>query len=162
MYMDGPRKKVWAWIGFFIVLVALAAVAIGAAWHPSSTAPEEPVNYPNPAPSAPIYAPAGALVSGFAQGLVLDNAPSFTQSYAVRYSATSTQYTATWNSSSSMNTLFAAYQKYFSANGWSVAGESASASNLRNIDAANGTEYANVTISAQGKGSQVTVSYLQK
>lgn len=160
--MEGPRKKAWAWIGLFIVLAVLAALAINAPWHPLTQPGVSGTSYTNPAPAAPSYAPQGQLVNGFAQGLILDNAPSFTQSYSVQYSATSTQYTTTWNSSSSMTALFAAYQNYFSANGWNIASENASISGLRNIDAMNGTDYVNVTIAAQGKGSQVTVSYFEK
>lgn len=150
--MDARKQKKWAWIGAAIVVLVLIGVAFGAMWRPGQSG----------SPTAPTYGPTGGLVSGFSQNLVLDQSPSITNSYSIPQSGTSTQYTANWNSSSSMSSLYAAYQSYFKQNNWTFLGQDASHASYRNIEATNGTQYVNVTILAQGKGSQVMVSYLEK
>lgn len=149
--MDARAQKKWAWIGAAIVVLVLIGVALGATWRAGQQGG-----------ATPTYAPAGKIVSGFDQQLVLDRAPAVTNSYSVPASGTSTQYTTNWNSSSSMASLYASYENYFKQNKWTILGQNASDPTFSNIDATNGTEYVNVTILAKGKGSQVVVSYVQQ
>jgi hypothetical protein len=121
-------------------------------------------NYPNGGSpitqgSTPTYAPAGQLVAGFPPALILDDAARISNSYSVSYSANTNQYTAVWTSSSSMASLFTAYQNYFKQNGWAIGNTFTGRTTLRSVYATKGNIGAEVVIAAQGTASQVTISY---
>ena len=127
------RKALWVWVG--IAVVAIAAVWGGVSWMLRSSAPK-------PAMIAPVHAPAGQVVAGFPQGLILGASAStspasagsasgssggspgilagITNSYSIHYSSSTNQYTAEWVSPSSTAALYAAYTAYVTKSGWTI------------------------------------------
>ncbi len=156
--------------GFLILgaVVALALIVILYAYFASLPAPSPSGGGQAAGPSgpAPVYAAAGQLVAGFPSTLILDNAAKVSESYSIGYSASLNQYTAQWNSSSSMASLDILYQNYLSKNGWRITKQStnrpAFSPEFRGIYATNGSYDANVTIVAEGTGAEVTITYLAK
>jgi hypothetical protein len=142
-------KRVWVWVGVVVVAAAIAVVFV---WNPGSkpAAPSAP---------APVYAPQGQLVPQFPKDLILDSNAAISGSYSIDYASSSNQYTAEYNSSSSMKSLFGDYQTYLPQNGWTVIGSDATHPMFSEISANQGTNQLQVVISQVGKGSQVTISY---
>ncbi len=151
--MKNP-KVLWAWICGVIIVVALVA---GVAWYFYSATKS------TTGPMA-VHAPAGQLIPGFPQGLILDSAAQPDNSYSIGYSSSTNQYTAEWNSSSSLATLYAEYQSYAKMNGWTITNQ-ADGPTFKGIYATNASSSAavNVVITSRADGSsEVTVSYIMK
>jgi hypothetical protein len=147
------KKRMWVWVGIAVVVVVIAVVI--AVPHQSAT----PVANTTPTSTPPVYAPQGQLASGFPKQLVLDTNSQVNSSYAINYSTSTNLYTTQFNSSSSMATMYANYNTYLTANGWTIARKITSHLTSRGIVASNATSEVLVTIVAEGKGSQVTVTY---
>ena len=109
----------------------------------------------------PTYAPQGQLVSGFPPALILDDAARVTNSYAIS-SSNANQYTAVWNSSSSVASLYAGYKNYFTANGWTVTNDSVAQLGQHSLGAQNGSATVNILITTAGAGTQVIIGYLKR
>lgn len=153
-------KKTWMLILGAIVVLALIFILYGyfislQTGYPNGGAPISQSQNPSP-----TYAPAGQLVAGFPPALILDNAARVSNSYSVSYAANTRQYTAVWNSSSSMSSLFTEYQNYFTQNGWAIGNTFAARPTLRSIYATKGSIGAEVVITAVGSASNVTISYV--
>ena len=141
------KNQAWIWVGAVIVVVIVVFALV---WKPGSATPEGP---------APMRAPAGQIVAGFPQQLVLDSSAQVNNSYSLNYAST-TQYTTQVNSSSSVSASFASYQSYFNANGWTILNLSQSSPTVQGLYATNATAAATVTIVTEGSGSQVTITYV--
>ena len=140
------KNKALIWVGVVAVVVVIVVALV---WKPGS----------KPAASTgPTHAPMGQIVAGFPTQLVLDNQAQVNNSYSLDYAST-TQYTTQINSSSSVAANFASYQSYFNSNGWTIINLSQSSPTVEGIFAKNATAGATVTIVAEGKGSQVTITY---
>ena len=153
------RKQAWIWGGAIVILavVVLAVWPRGGTQAPATGGPTGPT---------PVYANKGSVVPQFPKELILDAAAKVANSYSVNYAASLNQYTAVWNSSSSMTALYNQYKAYFLANGWTITNDMTNYSFSRGLYATKGAAEASVAIVQQGKngknGSQVTVSYLTK
>ncbi len=143
-------KRIWVWVG---VAVVVLAVIFSLLWRPK--APQAPTS-----PTA-VFAPQGQLTPNFPKELILDPQAQFTTSYSVNYNPTLNQYTAEWNSSSSLVTLYNNYKTYFGSNGWTITNSSGAtnASKIAVMYAATSTANVNVSFVAQGKGTGMSVSY---
>jgi hypothetical protein len=110
-----------------------------------------------------VHAPTGQLITGFPKELILDDASQMNNSYSINYSSSTNQYTAEWVSSSSLASLYAKYQAYAPANGWTVMNH-ANLPTLKGVYATNASTSVamNVIITPQGKGSKVTITYVTK
>jgi len=151
--------------GFLILgaVVVLALIIISYGYYTSLPGPVTTGGQTagqNPPGPAPTYAPQGQVVAGFPQKLILDPGATVSNSYSLSYSANNNQYTAVWNSSSSMASLYSTYKNYFQNNGWTITNDFVSIPTVRGIAGKSGTNVASVVITAQNKGSQVTISYL--
>ncbi len=111
---------------------------------------------------APIFAPQGQLVPQFPKGLILDNNTVINGSYAVNYSSSTDQYTAIYDSSSTMATLYGDYQSYLPLNNWTVTGSLTTHPTFNAIAASQGSDQLQIVISTQSNGSQVTITYVTK
>ncbi len=145
-------KRIWVWVGVAVVVIALAAWLI---WGVSL----KPKQLTGP---VPVFAPQGQLTPQFPKNLILDARAEVNSSYSIGYSTSTNQYTAEWVSSSSLATLDADYKNYFAANGWQVTNSNAvsAVTKLGVVYASTSTANINVTLVAQGKGSEVTISYV--
>ena len=143
-------KRIWVWVGIAVVVIAVILVFV---WKPSTKPASGPV---------PVFAPQGQLIPQFPKELILDPRAQVNSSYSIGYSSSTNQYTAEWVSSSSLATLDAGYKKYFVASGWTITNSNTvtAASKLGVVYAATSTANVNVTMVAQGKGSEVTISYV--
>lgn len=139
-----------------VVIFILAFVARNSGVPPTGQQPKSPTGV------SPTYAPKGKLVAGFPKELILDNAARVSNSYSINYSASLNQYTAEWNSSSSMVTLYASYKEYLSKHGWRIVNQNTRNASWRGVYATNGTHDANVAIVSKGSGAQVIISYVAK
>jgi len=149
---DNRKGNIWVWVGIVIVVVIVVLLFV---WKPTKAPTVVP-------PGTPVHAPQGQVVAGFPQNLILDNAAQVGNSYSVNYSSSTNQYTAAWNSSSSLTVETAAYQKYLQANGWKVTPNPVRQATIRALSASNSAAILLVNIVAQGTGSQVTVTYVTK
>jgi hypothetical protein len=141
-------KRFWVWVG---VLVVVLAVVLVFAWKPASKqAPSGPV---------PVYAPQGQLVPQFPASLILDSNAAISGSYSINYSSSTNQYTAEYDSSSTMADLFAKYQAYLPQNNWTVIGTITTHPTFEEISATQGVDQLQIVIGVEGKGSQVIISY---
>jgi hypothetical protein len=141
-------EKKWFWV-VVIVLVVLVAVVVTASLTKKSAAP----------PGAVVFAPAGQLVSGFPEALLLNAGVPISQSYLVNGPSGPKQYTAVWDASSSGAMIYNAYLSYFENNGWTIANRTTQPK-LLGLYAMQDSAAANVAISAQGTGAEAVVSYL--
>ncbi len=150
-----PSRKVWVWIGSVAAALVLAAgiVVAGMAWNASSKQPVASA-------PMPVYAPEGELVPQFPKVLILDPAAAVSQSYSINYSPTTNQYTAEYDSSSSILSLYAAYLQYLPSNGWTITNQLTSYSNSRGVSATDASSSVEVSVVAQSGGSQVTIGYV--
>lgn len=101
------------------------------------------------------FASEGQVAAGIPKELILEPQAAIIESYVA-----AGQSTVEWNSSSSIDALFNEYQNYFLNNNWNIVNEVATPSNVRGIYANQNAASANVTMVAQGSGSQITVSYI--
>lgn len=145
-------KHVWAWVG---VVVVVALVAAWIVWRPAS-------KQAGPSAPVPIYAPQGQLVPQFPKALILDSTAAISGSYSIGYSSSTNQYTAEYDSSSTVTSLFAQYKTYLPANGWTITGTLTSHPTFDVIAASQGNDQLQVVISTAGKGSQATITYVAK
>ncbi len=145
---DNRQGNLWVWVGVAVVVIVIILAFI---WKPTGKSPTPP--------GTPVFAPTGQTVAGFPQNLILDSAAQIASSYLVNYSSSTNQYTASWNSSTSMASEFSAYQQYLSTNGWTVTPNPARQQNVRALGASNSSAILLVNIVAKGTGSQVTVTY---
>lgn len=150
--MNDP-KKVWAWVGVAVVVVA---IAVWAEFLPGRTPAAAPLS------PAPVYAAQGQLVPQFPKGLILDSNAAISGSYSIGYATSTNQYTAEYTSSNSMKSLYADYQSYLPKNGWTVTGSLTTHPAFEVITAQQGTSQLQIVISAAGTGSQVTITDLAK
>lgn len=150
-------KVVWAWIGGVIVVVVVIA---GVAWHVSHNGG---ANSPSSTGPVAVHAPAGQLIAGFPPSLILDQAAQVNNSYSINYSSSTNQYTAEWISSSSLASLYAAYENYAQANNWAIVNQ-ADYPTLKGLYATNASSSAAINViitpAPQGSGSQVSISYV--
>jgi len=65
------KNQAWIWVGAVIVVVIVVFALV---WKPGSATPEGP---------APMRAPAGQIVAGFPQQLVLDSSAQVNNSYSL-------------------------------------------------------------------------------
>ena len=145
-------KRVWVWVG---VVVVAAAVAGWAVW---ASSPKQPVA--SQSGPAPVFAPQGQLVPEFPKGLILDSTAAISGSYSINYASSTNQYTAEYNSSSSMASLYAQYKQYLPANGWTITGTLTTHPTFNVIAASQGNNQLQVVVNTQSKGSQVTITYV--
>ena len=145
-------KRIWVWVG---VVVVVLAIVLAFVWKPGSTPPVA-------SGPTPVFAPQGQLVPQFPKSLIVDTAAGIDQSYSIGYSSSTNQYTAQYSSSSSIATLYNQYKTYFGQGGWTITNNSGAtaASKIAVIYAATSTANVNVTIVTQGKGANVTISYV--
>jgi hypothetical protein len=108
------------------------------------------------------FAPAGQLTAGFPKDLILGQAATLGESYAINYSPAMNQYTANWTATSSLDDLYRQYTAYFISHGWKITNANITLSTLRSIYAATSTADANVVITSGKGGLKVSVSYIKK
>jgi hypothetical protein len=109
------------------------------------------------------FAPSGQLISGFPKELILDQTALIDKSYTIGYAYNLNQYTATWNSSSSMDGLYNQYLNYFTSHGWTITNSSNNITAFRGVYAVTSTADTNVVMDDSGQGGlKVTVSYVKK
>ena len=157
----GLRAKTW----IFIVLAAAVIVGIILYvslmnWPSAPTTP--PPSTPPVALGSPVFAPKGELTPGFPKSLILDNAATIDGSYSINYSSSINQYTAEWNSSSSLAALYTAYKQYLPSHGWTIVNDITKYPTSRGLYARNASSDVSVAIIAQGSGSQIILTYLGK
>lgn len=152
-----PSRKSWVWIGSIVATILVVAVVVIAVMVRHSS-PTQPVSK---APT-PVYAPQGELIPQFPKDLILGPAAVVSQSYSLSYSSATNQYTAEFNSSSSMTSLYASYVAYLPAHGWTVTNQLTSFANSRGVSATNASSSVQVSIVAHNGGSQVIVGYVTK
>lgn len=149
-----------------ILVVAAVAVILGIIWYVSLLKwPSAPAAPPSTSPFAlgsPAFAPKGELIPGFPKSLILDNGAAINGSYSINYSSSTNQYTAEWNSSSSMGSLYEAYKTYLPAHGWDILNDITKYPTSRGLYARNASSDVSVAIIGQGNGSQVVLTYLAK
>lgn len=143
-------KRTWAWVGVVVVVVIVIVWAVWASMPKTPSGPQ------------PVFAPQGQLVPQFPKSLILDNSAAVNGSYSINYSTSTDQYTAEFNSSSSMASLYSEYTQYLSANGWMITNSSTMYSTSRGLYASNASSDVAVGIVSQTGGSQVTITYLVK
>ncbi len=157
-----------------LIILVIVILAIAVFWvivlYPPKNPPKNqnannmPVKVKTVPPEmpTPVYAPAGQVVSGFPQDLILDPNAQAAQSYAINYATSTKQYTVVWNSASSMDTMYKKYLEYFSAsaNGWQITNKFTTSPTVHGLYATQPSAQVNVTIEAQKAGSKVTVGYL--
>ncbi len=145
-------KRAWVWVGIAVVVIAIVVWAVWSIRKPPQLATGP----------MPVFAPQGQLVPNFPKELILDPQAQISSSYSINYASTTNQYTAEWNSSSSLLSLYNNYNTYFGNNGWTVTNSSGatSASKIAAMYASTSTANVNVTLVAQGQGVGVSVSYV--
>lgn len=144
-------KRIWVWVGVVVIVVAIIVWAVF-----GFKGFETP-----PVPQA-AFAPQGRLVPQFPTNLILDSNASVSGSYSINYSSSTNQYTAEYNSSSSMASLYSQYKQYLPANGWTITNNITANSNSRGLYAINASSDVAVGIVSQAGGSAVTITYLVK
>lgn len=142
-------RRIWVWVGVGVVVVI---VIVWIVWAMTA----KPVVSVPP----PVYAPQGQLVPQFPKSLILDSNAAISGSYSISYSTSTNQYTAEYDSTSSMAALYGEYQSYLPQNNWTVTGSLTTHPTFRVITASQGSDQLQVVISAIGKGSQATITYV--
>jgi hypothetical protein len=146
-------KRIWVWVG---VVVVVAAVVVWFVWKPTPAIPPVASN------PVPVYAPQGQLVSEFPSSLIIGTSSVVNGSYAINYSSSTNQYTAEFNSSSSVISLYASYKQYLTTNGWTITNDITKYPTSRGLYASNASSDVTVAIATKNKGAQVTISYVLK
>ena len=149
--MKDPTR-VWVWVG---VVVLVAIVAAWIVWRPGLQQPAQ-------SGPVPVYAPQGQLVPQFPKGLILDSNAAISGSYSINYSSSTNQYTAEYNSSNTMASLYTKYKAYLPANGWVITNDISEYSGSRGLYASNASSDVAVAVVSQKQGSQVTITYVVK
>jgi hypothetical protein len=144
------KKTVILWSA---VAVAIICCSAGVIWNITKGSKKVVV-----APT-PVFAPQGQLVPQFPTNLILDSNAAISGSYAINYSSITNQYTAEYDSSSTMPTLYNDYQSYLPKNGWNVTGSLTTHPTFDAIAASQGHNQLQVVISPYNKESQVTITY---
>ncbi len=139
------------WVGVIAVVLGILIVIT---WKPQRQ------QQPAPTGPAPVFAPQGQLTPNFPTALILDPQAEINSSYSINYDASTNQYTAEWNSSSSMASLYNNYKTYFGANGWTITNNITKYSSSRGLYASNASSDVAVGIVSLGNDSQVTISYI--
>jgi hypothetical protein len=142
-------QKIWVWVGVVVVVIILVV------WGIWKLQPKPQVTGPVPA-----FAPQGQLVPNFPKGLILDNGAIINGSYSINYSSSTNQYTAEYDSSSTVTALYNNYQSYLPQNGWTITGSLATHPTFDAIAATQNNNQLQVVISTKNKGSQVTITYV--
>jgi len=137
-------------VGIVVVVLGIALIATWKAPQPSDS---------TSGPAA-TYAPQGQLTPQFPKELVLDTSATIDQSYSLNYASDTNQYTADWASDNAPNNVLNDYQTYFTSAGWTISASPTGDPNIQGLSASTSTGYALVTITPQGTGSQVTVTYV--
>lgn len=146
-------KRVWAWVGGAIVVLAVIVYFV---WPKIfAKAPTTPAN-------APVYAAQGQVTPQFPQALILDSNVAVTNSYAISYSSSTNLSTAMFNASTSMQVLYTSYKQYLLSNNWTITNDVTSSPALRELYGVNASSEVNIAIIQKGTGSQVTIGYLTK
>jgi hypothetical protein len=148
-------KKTWAWVGVIIVVIVVVVWIVWAAWKP--TVPQQTNSGPTP-----VFAPQGQLVPQFPKDLILDSNAAISGSYSIDYSSSTNQYTAEYDSSSTVTSLYNQYQTYLPQNGWTMAGTLTTHPTFDVLAATQGNDQLQVVISTLSKGSQVIITYVVK
>jgi hypothetical protein len=154
--MNDP-KKTWVWVGVAVVIIA-AGVWVFSLVNPG-TQSSAPQGTSNP---VPVYAPQGQLIPEFPKNLILDNNAVISGSYSIGYASTTNQYTAQYDSSSTVSALFKEYQSFLPQNGWTINGTLTSSPYYDLIAASQSNSQLQVLINTQTAGSQVVITYLVK
>ena len=145
------NKKIWIWVG--VVVVVLGVVASFFLPHNNGSSP------------APIYAAKGQLTPQFPRSLILHALSGVTDSYAIPYNASTNQYTAQFDSSSSVDFIYNDYLQYFISSGWHIMNTIRSGDS-RGLYASTSTGEASVAIEpltiGSNTASRVTIGYLTK
>lgn len=149
-------RQIWVWVGVAVVVVAVAAAFI---WKPAPTTQPPTATSTSP---APVYAPQGQLVPEFPKDLIIDDTAAISGSYSIGYSSTTNQYTAQFNSSSTVTALYNQYKTYLAAHNWTITGSLTTRPTFDAISASQGSSTLQVVISKMSKGSQVTITYVVK
>jgi hypothetical protein len=168
------RKNPWVWVGVAVVVIIIVIAVVMWIVGREKRSLTGPV---------PVHAPAGQVVAGFPQQLILGAATSsasssanvtssgvssffggITNSYSIDYSTSTNQYTAEWVSSSTLASLYKQYQDYVAKSGLTIVNHIDAAS-MKGIYATNASSAVNIVITPQSqaalaKGSKVTVSYV--
>lgn len=110
----------------------------------------------------PVYASQGQLVPQFPAGLIVDPNAAISGSYSISYASSTNQYTAEYDSSSTVAALYGKYQSYLPQNGWTIASSLTTDPAFDVLSAYQGNSQLQVVIENVDNGSQVTVSYLIK
>lgn len=142
------KKIIWVWVGVAVVVIGVVAAFV---W------PRH--NQGNP---AAVYAPKGQLVPQFPKSLVLHALGGVTNSYSIGYNASTSQYTGEFDSSNTVDFIYNQYLNYFLSNHWTVENIINNNSSSRGLYVTTSTADASVAISAEPKGSHVTIGYLTK
>jgi len=147
--IEMPKGNRWKYIAAAVAVLLVAVVA--AYWQ-----------FIYKRVPAPVYAPKGELVRGFPKELVLDQKGIVSGSYYVNYSTSLNQYTAVFDSTEPMLSLFSQYKDYLSKNGWTITNEITKYETSRGLYAVKGAADASVAIIEQAKSREVTVSFVQR
>lgn len=145
-------KHVWVWVGVVVVVGAVAAW-IALKGKPNQSVTSAPV---------PVYAAQGQIVPQFPKGLILDSSAAVSGSYSIAYASSTNQYTAEYDSSSTVTSLFKQYNTYLPANGWTITGTLTSHPTFDVIAAEQGNDQLQVVLSTNTGGSQATITYVVK
>lgn len=148
-----------------IIVLAVISIAVGAVYGlfplPTFEKPTKQSAQPQSQPQ-PNYASPGQLAPGFPSELVLDPKAAVKESYSINYGNNTNQYTASFNSKESMESLFSSYKKYLGDNGWSITNEITKYPTSRGLYAVKGLTDASVAIINKGETREVIVSYVKK
>jgi len=110
----------------------------------------------------PVFAPQGQLTPSFPKELIIDSNAAISGSYSINYSSSTNQYTASYDSSSTVSALYKDYQAYLSANNWVTTGSLTTHPTFDVLAATQGNNQLQVMIATKNKGSQVTITYVVK
>jgi hypothetical protein len=150
------QKKVWAWVGAVIFAGVVAVWVVSTQGAPMTTTP------PAPSGPTPVYALQGQLTPQFPKDLVFGASAAINDSYSINYSTSTNQYTAEYNSSSTVTALYKQYTSYLPANGWKITGTLTTHPSFDMISAAQDNAQLQVVISTNGSGSQASITYVAK
>jgi hypothetical protein len=152
-----PSRTRWVWIGSIIAVTVIAVAIVVLIGNRSQNPSHESLAVKS---SAPVYAPQGELVAQFPKDLILDPAAAMSQSYFLGYSSRANQYTAQFDSSSSMTTLYEEYLKFLPEHGWTITNNVTAFRNSRGIAAISASSSVQVSIVAHHDGSAAAVAYV--
>lgn len=150
-------------------MTVAVVIIVGVIWYavvrnrPSGPAMPAPpvVDTSKPQGPTPQFAADGRVTPGFPSDLLLDKQGSITQSYTVSYPGGITQYTVSWNSSSTPADLLQQYQTYFDAQGWSLPKDRVQSGQYgAGLYATKGNDTVNFSAAVAPGGSQVTIAYV--